>query len=112
MFKLKIVISVIIFSFLLIGTSIIKNQTRELEKNIYKVNKKIFLKEKELYEAQLDFFYLTSPSSIEKKIKNFNYINYSPMKYSKIFENFSNFTLIQNKLTNLENNYEKKSKKK
>ena len=91
MFKLKIVISVIIFSFLLIGTSIIKNQTRELEKNIYKVNKKIFLKEKELYEAQLDFFYLTSPSLIEKKIKNLNYIDYSPMKYSKIFENFFKF---------------------
>ena len=32
MFKFKILISVGIFSLLLIGTSIIKNQTRELEK--------------------------------------------------------------------------------
>ena len=34
MFKLKIFISVTIFSFLLITTSIIKNQTREIEKKI------------------------------------------------------------------------------
>ena len=69
MFKLKIVISVIIFSFLLIGTSIIKNQTRELEKNIYQVKKKIFLKEKELYEAQLDFFILRHHLQSKKKLK-------------------------------------------
>ena len=32
MFKLKIFASIVIFSFLLVGTSIIKNKTRELEK--------------------------------------------------------------------------------
>ena len=32
MFRLKIFISIIIFSSLLFGTSIIKNQTREIEK--------------------------------------------------------------------------------
>ena len=34
MFKFKILISITIFSFLLIGTSSIKNETRELEKKI------------------------------------------------------------------------------
>ena len=32
MFKFKIFFSIFIFTFLLIGTSIIKNQTREIEK--------------------------------------------------------------------------------
>ena len=34
MFKLKIFISILIFSFLLIATSIVKNQTRKIEKEI------------------------------------------------------------------------------
>ena len=34
MFKLKIFISIVIFSFFLIGTSSIKNETREIEKKI------------------------------------------------------------------------------
>ena len=32
MFKIKIIFSIISFSILLVGTSIIKNQTREIEK--------------------------------------------------------------------------------
>ena len=42
MFKLKIIISVIVFSSLLIFTSMIKNQSREIEKNIVYLNKKFF----------------------------------------------------------------------
>ena len=34
MFKFKIFISVVIFAFLLFGTSVIKNQTRILEKKL------------------------------------------------------------------------------
>ena len=34
MFKFKIISSILIFTFLLIGTSFIKNQTREIEKKI------------------------------------------------------------------------------
>ena len=46
MFKLKIVIPTIIFLILLIITSIIKNQTRIIEKKLYKLNKNIALKKK------------------------------------------------------------------
>ena len=35
MFKFKLFISLAIFSFLLILTSFVKNQTREIEKKIY-----------------------------------------------------------------------------
>ena len=66
MFKLKIFTSVVIFSFLLVGTSIIKNKTRELEKKIHYLSKEISLKEKDYKESELDFAYLTSPKMIEK----------------------------------------------
>ena len=73
MLKFKIILSFSIFSLLLIGTSLIKNETREIEKKIYIKSKKIFLKEKNLNETQLDFFYLSSPSIIEKKNKIYRY---------------------------------------
>ena len=97
MFKFKILISVGIFSLLLIGTSIIKNQTRELEKNIYNLSKNVNQKEKDLNESELDFSYLSSPLMIEKKVKNLDNLEYFPMEYSKIFLNISSFLKLQNK---------------
>ena len=97
MFKFKILISAGIFSLLLIGTSIIKNQTRELEKNIYNLNKIVNQKEKDLNESELDFSYLSSPLIIEKKVKNLGNFEYFPMDYSKIFLNISSFLKLQNK---------------
>ena len=86
MFKIKFFLSIIIFSLLLITTSIIKNQTRELEKeNLNQLSKIIFLKEKDLNESQLDFSYLTSPSIIESKIEHLDKSVYSPIDYSKNF---------------------------
>ena len=110
MFKSKITLSVIVFLIFLIIISIIKNQTRELEKKIYQLNKKISLKEKDLNESQFDFFYLSSPVIIEKKINNLGKNNYSPIRHSKIFLNFSSFTNIQNKITILKRDNEKKIK--
>ena len=98
--------------FFLIITSTIKNQTRIIEKQINQLNKKISLKEKDLNESQFDFYYLTSPILIEKKIKNLGYEHYLPMEHSKIFLNFSNFTNIQNKITILKNQHEEEIKKK
>ena len=42
MFKLNIFVSFVIFSFLLVGTSIVKNKTRELEKKNLLFNKRNF----------------------------------------------------------------------
>ena len=64
MFRVKILISVVIFSSLLILTSFIKNQTRIIEKKIFNISKTVNSKENDLSESQLDFFYLTSPSII------------------------------------------------
>ena len=48
MFKIKILISITIFSSLLVFTSIIKNQTREIEKKILNISKLNSFKEKDL----------------------------------------------------------------
>jgi hypothetical protein len=89
----------------------IKNQTRIIEKKLYKLNNKISLKEKDINEAQLDFYFLTSPSQIEKKIKILGYDNYLPIEKSNIFLSLSNFTNIQNKISILDNQNEKETKK-
>ena len=111
MFRLKIIIPTIIFLFLLIITSIIKNQTRIIEKKLYKSNKTIILKEKDVNESQLDFYFLTSPAEIEKKIIKLGQVNYSPIKNSKIFISLSNFTSIQKKISTFNNLNDKKTKK-
>ena len=111
MFKIKIFISIVTFSLFLIITSIIKNQTRELEKKINNLNKIIFLKEIDFNETQLDYTYLTSPLIIENKIKRLDVIEYIPMEYSKIFISMNSFLNLQNKLVNKTNQNEKKKKK-
>ena len=112
MFKMKfIIVSSIFISFLLV-TSIIKNKTRVIEKNISNLSKIILIKTKDINEAQLDFHYLTSPAEIEKKLSIIGFDNYKPIKYSNIFFDISDFTEIQNKISNLKNIDEKKTQKK
>ena len=110
MFKIKIFVSVITFSILLIVTSIIKNQTRETEKKILNLSKIIKKKEKDLNESQLDFTYLSSPSIIYDKIKLIDNEKYVTMEYSKIFLSMSSFLDLQNKLVIQRNQNENKKK--
>ena len=112
MFRIKIIFSIIIFSFLLVGTSIVKNQTREIEKKIYNLSKEIQKMEKDLNESQLDYEYLTSPLIIEQRIELLNNQKYFPMEYSKIFLSISNFLNLKNKLAIQDNYYEKKDQRK
>ena len=111
MFKLKVFIILVVFSCLLVGTSIIKNKTREIERNIYSLKKIVNLKEKDLKESQLDFFYLTSPLIIEKKIEHLDAYKYFPMEYTNIFLNLSNFMDLGKRLAIQEKQNEKKIKK-
>ena len=106
MFKFKILLSIIIFSFLLFGTSIIKNKTREIEKKIINLNNKNNLKIKDLFESQLDFSYLTSHSMIETFISQTD-DQYIPMQYSKIFLNIKDFLDLENKIVFQKNRNEK-----
>ena len=70
--NLKLIISILVFSSLLFFTSVIKNKTRVIEKNILFYENKVSSLEKELHESQLDYHYLTSPKVLKKKIVFFN----------------------------------------
>ena len=95
----KLIISIIIFSSLLFCTSIVKNKTRVIEKNIISYKKKVFDLEKELYESQLDFYYLTSPKILQEKIYFLTNDNYQYMGISKIYLDYNNFLLEQKKMS-------------
>ena len=110
--KIKLIISIGIFSILLSIASAIKNQTRIIEKSIYKIDRKIATIEKDLYETELDYFYLSSPHNLSKKIKDLAFIEYTPMDFSRIYLNYEDFTNIKKKISILKNNNEKKAKKK
>ena len=84
---------------------------KKIEKKIYTLNKTLLLKEKDYNESQLDFFYLTSPSNIEKKIAHLDNYDYLPMKYSQIFSSMSSFLDLKNRLA-VHENYNDKEKKK
>ena len=112
MSKINLIISIFIFSILLGITSAIKNKTRIIEKSIYKIDKKIAASEKDLYEIELDYSYLSSPNNLSKKIKDLALIDYIPMDFSRIYFNYSDFTDSQKKITILKTNNEKKTKKK
>ena len=112
MFKMKFIIASSIFISFLLVTSIIKNKTRVIEKNISNLTTKIYIKTKDFNEAQLDFHYLTSPAEIEKKLSIIGFDNYLPINYSNIFFDISDLIEIQNKISNLKNIHEKKIQKK
>ncbi len=112
MFNSKFIFSALIFIFFLTVTSVIKNKTRIIEKEILSLNNIILSKEKNINEAQLDFYYLTSPQEIEKKLNLIGFDNYQPIAYSKIFLNFSDFTNIEKKTSNLNNPNEQRTQKK
>jgi hypothetical protein len=103
MFNTKFIISTTIIIFFLILTSIIKNKTRIIEKQISILNTNINVKKKDINETQLDFYYLTSPIEIEKKINLVGFDNYQPIKFSKIFFDILHFNQLQNKISNLKN---------
>ena len=97
MFKAKLITTIIVFSTALVVTSIIKNQTRDIEKKIFHLKKSFSLKEKNFKEAELDFFYITSPSIIEQKVEYLDKYKYSPMEYSKIFLSMESFENLKKK---------------
>ena len=112
MFKIKFIISLSIFVIFLLTTSAVKNKTRIIEKQILNLNKIILVQEKNINEAELDFYYLTSPIELEKKINLIGLNNYQPIKYSNIYFKISDYNKIHNKISNLNNLNGKKIQKK
>ena len=99
MLNSKLIISIVFFSFLLFCTSIVKNKTRIIEKNIAIHEKKISYLEKELHESQLDFYYLTSPKLLQEKMFFLTNEKYHYMSLSKIYLNYDDFINEQKKIS-------------
>ena len=95
----KIIASIAIFSLLLFCTSIVKNKTRIIEKNIESYEKQIFTLKKELFESQLDFNYLTSPKMLQEKLSFLTSDSYQNISISNIYLDYNNFILDQKKIT-------------
>ena len=112
MFNSKLFFSLTTFIFFLIITSLVKNQSRIMEKQIKVLNSNIVAKEKNISEAEMEFSYLSSPNKIEKKFKSGNLEKFEPIKHSNIFYDVQDFNTLEKKLSNLINIDEKKIRKK
>ena len=95
----KLIISIAVFSLLLFCTSIIKNKTNIIEKNIIFYEEQVFVLEKELYESQLEFNYLTSPKILQEKLSFLTNDEYQPVGISNIYLDYDNFVFDQKKLS-------------
>jgi|TARA_B110000211_G_scaffold196111_1_gene225025 hypothetical protein len=107
----KLFVSLSIFTVLMIITSVLKNETRLIEKNIKYYETNIADLKNNLYESQLDFFYLSSPRNIIKKISNHSEIDYETMLYSRIYLSLDQF-LIEKEKTAQSLSHEEKTQKK
>ena len=112
MFNSKLFFSLAVFTFFLIITSLVKNQSRIIEKQIKGLNINIVAKEKNISEAEMEFSYLSSPNEIEKKFNNGDLEKFEPIKHSNIFYDVDDFNTLEKKLSNLINIDEKKIRKK
>ena len=112
MFDIRLIISISIFTTFLIITSAIKNKTRVLEKEITSLSYEILSQKKIINEAQLEFFYLSSPSEIEKRLNLIGFDNYQPIAYSKIYFDLSNLIDMQKKTSKIKKFNEQKIEKK
>ena len=105
--KKKIIILLIYISFF-ITIPIIKNATRLIEKKNQNYENQVFLLEKNLLEANLEFQYLTSPEVLSKKIQENTDVNYTNLNLSQIYLNFEDFTSEQKKVTKIPINEQQK----
>ena len=112
MFNSKLFFSLTTFIFFLIITSLVKNQSRIMEKQIKVLNSNIVAKEKNISESEMEFSYLSSPNKIEKKFNIRDLEKFEPIKHSKIFYDLHDFNLLEKKLSNFINIDEKKIRKK
>ena len=105
--KKKLIIILIYISFF-IAIPIIKNESRLLEIKIQSYENKIFILEKNLLEASLEFQYLASPSVLSSKIEKNSDQKYNSLNFSQIYLDIEDFTSEQNKITSVSINEEKK----
>ena len=83
--NLKNIILFLVFVFCLIFTSLVKNNTRSIEKNLLTLRYDILKLNSQIEEAKLELEYLTTPENIKVLSKNyfdddFQYYNMSDIQ--------------------------------
>ena len=91
MFKKSLIFSLTVFFTLMIITSLIKNKTRNLEKEIEKINKEVAFLEKQLSDAEIDYIYLSSPKKLKKYLSTLGKEEYLSFDHSRIFFSIEQF---------------------
>ena len=107
MFNRPIIILFSIFFLLILSVSVIKNKSRNLEKEIFKLKSDILVLEKYINDAEVEYIYLSSPEILIKNLDRLNKNEYSTQKPYRIF--YSTDQFVQNILKRKEK-VEKKEK--
>tara|TARA_B100000945_G_C20019762_1_gene429447 strand:+ start:166 stop:477 length:312 start_codon:yes stop_codon:yes gene_type:complete len=103
MFKKTVILSISIFLIFMFLTPIVKNKTRIIEKNIAKLKSEIYILEKQLIEAEVDYTYLSNPSKLKENLSKLQYKEYLSFDSSRFFlssEDFFKYYFKQAKKTN------------
>ena len=70
-----------------------------IEKKILTYEKKISDLQRNLYESELEYYYLTSPKMLQEKISFLTQNEYKYMSLSKIYLDYNDFISEQKKLS-------------
>jgi len=98
--KKKLIISLIYLSFF-IAIPIVKNESRQIEKQIQIYEGQIFSLEKNLLEASLEYQYLSSPAVLNDKVEKNLDQKYNSLDLSQIYLSIENFKSEQKKITRI-----------
>ena len=105
--KKKLIIILIYVSFF-VTIPLIKNKSRLIEKKIQNYESEIFILEKNLLEANLEFQYLSSASVLSSKIEKNLDQKYNSLDLSQIYLSIEDFISEQKKITRISINEKQK----
>tara|TARA_Y100001970_G_C13460922_1_gene475025 strand:- start:14 stop:343 length:330 start_codon:yes stop_codon:yes gene_type:complete len=91
MFKKPIILLIFCFFLLTVTTSLIKNKSRNLERDIFQLKKDVSLLEKQINDAEIDYTYLSNPEQLTEHISTFKNKEYSNFDRSRIFYSIEHF---------------------
>tara|TARA_B110000914_G_C15343164_1_gene390248 strand:+ start:419 stop:745 length:327 start_codon:yes stop_codon:yes gene_type:complete len=98
--KKKLII-IFIYLFFFIAIPIVKNESRLIEKEIQNYESEIFILQKNLLEASLEFQYLSSPAVLSSKVNKNLRQKYNSLNLSQIYLNIEDFISEQKKLSRI-----------
>ncbi len=105
--KNRYIISLITFFIFLFFTSLVKNETRIIEKEINLKERENFALKTKILENELDFIYLSSPKMLKSKIEMVSDGEYSTVNILNIYESIKEYESFID-ISLVKNNYDKK----